>query len=320
MYDQDWLWFEENIPRFRPRYIAIIDTHTIPEPERFTRVIHLPNIGIRAPVEYLIYGPLRTSDGVDLRVVDIDQIRRSVMCSMWPRCPARLRMPHAVSKRDVREAAAVASCFVKRPGDLTENQDVPMAVLAAELGRMQWPTPPPSSSRIPEQELIRDFDWTVQDLNVIRKYVPQYIPTKLSATKLATPDIIWIGFAQLKLMQELLHHLDGEPLPRTPPGGPDSRDLELAEEIIRQVGLMRPDIPEDTYKGPILAACNRDYAAVHDCNDGGRVEMSGRESLSFQYDTMTHNRQMQFKNAVIDQPVQQPTFGLRWDLSRGIIF
>lgn len=308
---QDWLWFDESQPRFSPRHIAVIDTYSIPDHERVSRVFHAPAVNVDAPVEYLVYGPLRAADGVDLRVVDVEQVRRSVMCHKWPRCPSRLRMPHPVAKTDVREAAQVAKCFVKVPGDLSEAQDVPLAVLAAELGRQQWPTPAPSSRRSQEQEQVEYIDWTENDLITIRNNIPKYMSTALSGMPFAIDEIAWLGFPQLKLMQDVLDSLQREPLPRVPASGPDPRDLDVAVEAIRDLVLNNPTV-DQRHLIALVRAADQEHTSAHDCNGVDRVTNSTRPVLSSQFDSMLHGTVPQLKDAVLDQPVLEPTFGLNF--------
>lgn len=258
---EGWFWFGD-MAEYLPAYIAVIDTHTIPD--RALRVFHVPTLGTDWPIEYLIYGPVLTADGVDVRVVDVAEIRRAVGCANWPRCPARLRMPHPVREADVREAASIAKLFARRPGDSTELQDIPMAVLAAELGRQQWPTPSPSTGRNATQEQV-EIQWTEDDMHNIHRFLHKYMHTSLSDVPLAHAGITQIGFPQLTLMIQVLRSF--------------------------QYDLGSLPATNDT---------EEDGTVVHDCNAAAPRDYT-RDTISAHYDCITKNSVPQLKDSVLDQ-------------------
>lgn len=228
-----WTWFDR--PEYLPAYIAVIDTHTIPNRSR--RIFHLPSLGDDdkyrgVPVEYIIHGPLRVADGVDFRAVDIAALRNALGCQRWPICVARARVPHPVGEEDVREASIIANLFRRTPGDNTEDQDMPLAVMAAELGRQQWPTPPPRQAGWPEQDHV-EMRWMDQtgtnapgrDLTAITKYMGKYMVTKTPRAPLFNSSTLCRGFPQLGLMMDLCWQLQQDA--KNQPPEPDQGQLAV---------------------------------------------------------------------------------------------
>lgn len=248
-----WAWHYD-LPQYLPQYIAVLDTDTIAN--RDFRVVWAPDMGRDVPCEYIIYGPLLKADGVDFRIVDIDQIRRALDCRYWPLCNARPRLPHPVREVDMYEAAVVARLFARRPGDASEPQDVPMAVFAAELGRQQWPSPCPMN-RTYRQEPQVQIQWTVKDMAKIRRGVRMHMPPALKGIPLANDWMRFVGFPQLKLMIDLLQDISWNP--------------------------NRNDMPEDDSDSEGTPGAN---PPLHDCSSGGCLEKFGQDRLSLHFDRM----------------------------------
>lgn len=338
-----WFFHAEDAA-YDPVCIAVLDTSTIPKLQH--RVFHAPTLGRDWPVEYVVWGPVRRADGADVRVVELADIRRAVGCRYWPRCMARQRMPHPLREQDIREAAQVANLFRLRPGDRGEEQDMPVAVFAAELSRQQWPTRMPACERDEAEEaaLIR---WRVPDRATMRWYVPRHISTKLSTDKpLVNPFAHFKGFLQTRLMMDILQAhrqlltgpnrgpreagemmrnlITNEPdittdalLRRTLFPVPDWGTFSIAAETIRTLftqeygpDMPRPDITTNVITSLLRAADSPATASnVHDCGEGNRAWKFSRQFLEEQYDDMTNNTSADRRAEVLYQPRGSPVVG-----------
>lgn len=243
-----------------PAWIAIVDSHTIAN--RALRVFHMPYTGLgaeAAPVEYLIHGPVLKADGVDFRVVDIAMIRTALGCQRWPRCRARARVPHPIGEEDVREAALVANLFRLRPGDPDEDQAVPLAVLAAELSRQQWPSPGPDLAPYANEEKIV-VSWIGlrknsageeelgPDVTTIMQHIGKYmypLTSQNPAAPVTNPETTFLGSPQLLLMVDLGLVLRAES------AGLARLRAEEAEQLHLHVEIRDP-----TQNRSLLHACN----------------------------------------------------------------
>lgn len=183
-----------------PAFVAVLDTSTLAN--RHLRVFHAPTLGCSGvKVEYLVRGPVRREDGVDYRCIAISDIRNALTCDSWPRCPARAAMPHPITENEVRDAWLVAGCF-RQPEDT--NDDVLLAVAAAELGRQQWGyknLPRPWVNAVQAKVNIKFGPSVECILNRMRRV---FGDLRLSKEPLANPETPHDGFPQLRLMDELL--------------------------------------------------------------------------------------------------------------------
>lgn len=261
------------------QFVAVLDTESLGA-DREVRVFHAPTLGyFELQVEYLVFGPLIVEDGVDVRVVSVQQIRDALGCMKWPACPARNSGLHPVGSQEAAEAVKVARLFAPKPeepevgwGHLQqqggdgqgqdqhqEADDVQTALVATELGRQQYPCPPPRPMRDTEEEFLsKRARWPDGELQNITVLLNGMSPSLLRQPRLPLTDdaTSTTGSPQVAMAVELMRHLqqprDQEGAGGGPVGqqqlsltGPAPAYAHNCDDPLREVApVERPDAPE----------------------------------------------------------------------------